>query len=92
MSSTASPTRITRKIESRMLPVTKAGLIGSPDAVISQLRRFESMGFELILCKMIPTVENIQAIAREVIAPMRRGVQPSGDAAVQKSHQPATAR
>jgi FMNH2-dependent dimethyl sulfone monooxygenase len=81
-----------RKIESRMLPVTKAGLIGSPDAVISQLRRFESMGFELILCKMIPTVENIQAIAREVIAPMRKGVQPSGDSAVQKSHQQATAR
>jgi FMNH2-dependent dimethyl sulfone monooxygenase len=62
-----------RKIESRMLPVTKAGLIGSPDAVITQLRRFESMGFELILCKMIPTVENIQAIAREVIEPMRQG-------------------
>jgi len=62
-----------RKIESRMMPVTKAGLIGSPDKVIAQLRRFESMGFELILCKMIPTVENITAIAREVIAPMRKG-------------------
>jgi hypothetical protein len=37
------------------------------------------MGFELILCKMIPTVENIQAIAREVIAPMRNGAaQPAG--------------
>jgi FMNH2-dependent dimethyl sulfone monooxygenase len=63
-----------RKIESRMIPVTKAGLIGTPDAVIAQLRRFESMGFELILCKMIPTVENIQSIAREVIEPMRRGI------------------
>jgi hypothetical protein len=41
---------------------------------------------------MIPTVENIQAIAREVIAPMRKGVQPSGDSAVQKSQQQATAR
>ncbi len=70
-----------RKIESRMLPVTKAGLIGSPDAVIAQLRRFESMGFELILCKMIPTVENIQAIAREVIAPMRGASAPSRDSA-----------
>ena len=59
-----------RKIESRMLPATKAGTIGSPDAVLRQLRRYESLGIELALCKMIPTVENIRHIAEEVVRPM----------------------
>src|SRR5262249_26028729 len=63
----------TRKIESRMLPATKAGLIGSPEAVRQQLRRFESIGIDLMLCKMIPNVENIRTIAGEIIAPMRAG-------------------
>jgi dimethylsulfone monooxygenase len=65
------PNPDTRKIESRMLPATKAGLIGAPDAVLRQLRRFESLGIELVLCKMIPNVENIRHIAGEIIAPMR---------------------
>ncbi len=63
----------TRKIESRMLPATKAGLIGAPDAVLRQLRRFENLGIELILCKMIPNVDNIRHIAGEIIAPMHAG-------------------
>jgi dimethylsulfone monooxygenase len=63
----------TRKIESRMLPATKAGLIGSPDAVRRQVRRFEDLGIELILCKMIPNVDNIRHIAGEIIAPLRAG-------------------
>ena len=29
------------------------------------------MGMELILCKMIPTVENVEAIGREVVTPMK---------------------
>ncbi len=62
-----------RKIASRMLPATRAGLIGSPDAVLRQLRRYESLGIELVLCKMIPNVENIRHIAEEVVAPMRGG-------------------
>jgi FMNH2-dependent dimethyl sulfone monooxygenase len=62
-----------RKIESRMLPATKAGTIGSPDAVLRQLRRYESLGVELVLCKMIPNVENIAHIAEEIVAPMRGG-------------------
>jgi FMNH2-dependent dimethyl sulfone monooxygenase len=61
----------TRKIESRMLPATRAGLIGAPDAVRRQLRRLESLGIELVLCKMIPDVQNIRHIAGEIIAPMR---------------------
>lgn len=61
------------KIETRMLPATKAGLIGSPDAVLRQLRRFESLGVELVLCKMVANVDNIRHIAEEIIAPMHGG-------------------
>jgi FMNH2-dependent dimethyl sulfone monooxygenase len=67
----ADPDGDTRKIESRMMPATKAGLIGPTDAVLRQLRRYESLGVELVLCKMIPTVENVRHIAEEVVAPMR---------------------
>jgi FMNH2-dependent dimethyl sulfone monooxygenase len=70
---TADPDGDTRKIESRMIPATKAGLIGPPEAVLRQLRRFESLGVELVLCKMIPNVENIRYIAQEVVTPMRGG-------------------
>jgi FMNH2-dependent dimethyl sulfone monooxygenase len=63
----------TRKIESRMLPATKIGCIGSPDMVLRQLRRFEDLGIELVLCKIIPTIENVQRIGEEIIAPMRSG-------------------
>src|SRR5262245_47423491 len=63
----------TRKIESRMLPATKIGCIGSPASVLRQLRRFEVLGIELMLCKLIPTVENVNRIADELIAPMRGG-------------------
>jgi FMNH2-dependent dimethyl sulfone monooxygenase len=62
-----------RKIERQMLPATKAGMIGSPEAVLRQLRRFESLGIELVLCKMISSVENVRYIADELIGPMRRG-------------------
>jgi hypothetical protein len=37
------------------------------------MRRFESLGIELALCKMLPTVENITHIAAEVVAPMKGG-------------------
>ena len=63
----------TRKIDKRMLPATKAGCIGSPDSVLRQIRRFEQLGIELILCKIIPTIENVRRIGEEIIAPMRRG-------------------
>jgi alkanesulfonate monooxygenase SsuD/methylene tetrahydromethanopterin reductase-like flavin-dependent oxidoreductase (luciferase family) len=63
----------TRKIESRMLPATRIGCIGSPDTVLRQLRRFEDLGVELVLCKLVPTIENVVRIGEEIIAPMRRG-------------------
>jgi alkanesulfonate monooxygenase SsuD/methylene tetrahydromethanopterin reductase-like flavin-dependent oxidoreductase (luciferase family) len=65
------PNPDTRKIESRMLPATKAGCIGSPEQVLRQIRRFEDLGIELVLCKMIPTIENIRRIGDEVVAPSR---------------------
>lgn len=60
------------KIKHRMLPATMAGLIGPPKQVRSQLRRFEDMGVELVLCKLIPTAENVRRIGAEVIAPLRQ--------------------
>ena len=57
-----------RKVEHRMLPATKAGLIDTPENVRRQVKRFEAMGIELLLCKMIPTGENVRRIGAEVIA------------------------
>lgn len=61
----------TRKIEQRMLPATKIGCIGSPDNVLRQMRRFEDLGIEMVLCKLIPTTENVRRIGEQIIAPMR---------------------
>ena len=66
----------TRKIEQRMLPATKIGCIGSADGVVRQMRRFESLGIELLLCKIIPTIENVRRIGEEIIAPMHSGGAP----------------
>ncbi len=63
----------TRKIEQRMLPATKLGCIGSPDDVLRQIRRFEQLGIELILCKIIPTVENVRRIGEELIDQIHKG-------------------
>ena len=60
-----------RKIKRRLLPATKAGCVGPPSQVLAQLRRFESIGVELILCKFVPTIENAHRIGHELIAPMR---------------------
>ena len=61
----------TRKIEQRMLPATRLGCIGSVESVRRQLQRFEQLGIELVLCKIIPTVDNVRRIGEELIAPMR---------------------
>jgi dimethylsulfone monooxygenase len=62
-----------RKIERRILPATKAGCIGRPEDVRRQVQRFEDMGLELLLLKMIASVDNVRTIAGEVIAPLRHG-------------------
>ena len=64
----------TRKIEQRMLPATRLGCIGSPEHVRRQIKRFEQLGIELILCKFIPTAENVRQIGEEIIAPMQARV------------------
>jgi FMNH2-dependent dimethyl sulfone monooxygenase len=63
----------TRKIERRMIPATRAGCIGTPEDVRRQVQRFEDMGLELLLLKLIPSVENVRAIGAEIIAPLRAG-------------------
>ncbi|MDB5508562.1 MAG: Alkanesulfonate monooxygenase [Hyphomicrobiales bacterium] len=63
----------TRKIERRMIPATRAGCIGTPADIRRQVQRLEDMGFELLLLKLIPSVENVAAIGAEIIAPLRSG-------------------
>jgi dimethylsulfone monooxygenase len=58
----------TRKIERRMLPATRAGCMGQPRDVLNQIRRFQDMGIELLLLKLIPSVENVEDIGRRIIA------------------------
>lgn len=57
-----------RQIERRMLPATKAGFMGAPKDVRAQVRRFESMGIELMLLKFVPSMENTKRIGEEVLA------------------------
>lgn len=63
----------TRKIEQRMIPATRLGCIGSTESVLRQLQRFEEIGIELVLCKIIPTVDNVRRIGEEIIAPLHAG-------------------
>jgi len=60
------------KIEGRMLPATRSGCIGPTKQVLAQLRRFEDIGVELVLCKIVPTAENARLIGEEIIAPMKQ--------------------
>ena len=57
-----------------MLPATRLGCIGSAENVRRQMQRFEQLGIELILCKFIPTAENVRRIGEEIIAPMQARV------------------
>jgi hypothetical protein len=34
------------------------------------MQRFQALGIELILCKIIPMLENVRQIGDEIIAPM----------------------
>jgi FMNH2-dependent dimethyl sulfone monooxygenase len=67
---TYDPDADARKIERRMIPATRVGCVGPREKVLKQLRRFEDLGVELILCKLIPSVDNIRLIGRELIEPM----------------------
>jgi dimethylsulfone monooxygenase len=60
-----------RKIERRMLPATRAGCIGERKDVLTQLRRFEDLGVDLVLCKLLPTAQNVRRIGEEIIQSMK---------------------
>lgn len=55
------------RAEIRMVPATRAGCIGAPTKVRGQVARFADMGIELLLLKVIPTVQNLELISREII-------------------------
>jgi hypothetical protein len=71
----------TRKIERRMIPATRAGCMGKPADIRRQVQRFADMGFDLLLLKLIPSVENVRAIGGEIIAPLRAGAKAPATAA-----------
>lgn len=60
-----------RKLKRRMLPNTKAGCMGPADQVRKQMQRFHDLGLDLILCKVIPTAENVARIGQEIVTPSR---------------------
>jgi FMNH2-dependent dimethyl sulfone monooxygenase len=61
-----------RKIMQRTAPAMKAGCIGPPDHVRKQLRAYEDMGIELFLFKLVPNLEQVATVAKEIIEPFRR--------------------
>jgi FMNH2-dependent dimethyl sulfone monooxygenase len=60
-----------RKFASRIGPAMKAGGVGTPAEVRAQLGRFRDLGIELLLLKFVPTVAEVEAIAADVVSPMR---------------------
>lgn len=59
-----------RKMQSRMAPAMKAGLLGRPDDVRAQLHKYNELGIELFLLKFPPNVEQVQTIQQEIIEPI----------------------
>ena len=61
-----------RMVEKRMVPATQAGCVGPAEEIIAQLRRFEDIGAELVLCRLVSSTENMRRIGDEIIAPMKQ--------------------
>jgi FMNH2-dependent dimethyl sulfone monooxygenase len=61
-----------RKIMQRVAPAMKAGCIGPPEQVRDQLRAYRDMGIELFLFKLVPNLEQIAMVQKEIIEPFRR--------------------
>lgn len=61
-----------RKITQRIAPAMKAGCMGTPQLVRDQLHTYREMGIELFLFKLVPTLEQVAAVQKEIIAPFRR--------------------
>jgi dimethylsulfone monooxygenase len=61
-----------RKIMTRIVaPAMQAGCVGPPDEVRAQLMAYRDMGIELFLFKLVPSPEQIDMIAKEIIEPLR---------------------
>lgn len=61
-----------RMVEKRMVPATRAGCVGTPKEVMATLRRFEDIGAELVLCRLVSSTENMIRIGEEVIGPLKQ--------------------
>jgi dimethylsulfone monooxygenase len=61
-----------RKIMQRTAPAMKAGCVGPPGHVRDQLSAYREMGIELFLFKLVPSLEQIALVTREIIEPFRR--------------------
>jgi dimethylsulfone monooxygenase len=61
-----------RKITQRTAPAMTAGCLGPPEDVRNQLRRYRDMGIELFLFKLVPNLEQIALVQKEIIEPFRR--------------------
>jgi dimethylsulfone monooxygenase len=60
-----------RKIMQRTAPAMKAGCLGPPEHVRNQLRIYREMGIELFLFKLVPNLEQIALVQKEIIEPFR---------------------
>lgn len=70
-----------RKIMQRVAPAMKAGCIGPPEHVREQLRAYRDMGIELFLFKLVPNLEQIAMMQKEIIEPFRRAAARTPEAA-----------
>jgi len=61
-----------RKITQRTAPAMKAGCLGPPEDVRNQLRIYREMGIELFLFKLVPNLEQIALVQKEIVEPFRR--------------------
>jgi FMNH2-dependent dimethyl sulfone monooxygenase len=61
-----------RKITQRTAPAMKAGCLGPPEHVRNQLRSYRDMGIELFLFKLVPSLDQIALVEKEIIEPFRR--------------------
>lgn len=60
-----------RKMQSRVGPAMRAGLVGTPEQVRENVQRFADIGIDLLLLQYVPTAEMAQQIGTELIAPLR---------------------
>jgi dimethylsulfone monooxygenase len=61
-----------RKIRSRILPALKAGCVGPADRIREQMMKLGDLGIELLLLKLVPSLETVARVRDEIIEPLRR--------------------